>query len=59
MEVVIRYTLNNKPISCSIIVTDDDPETYDPSVLPKEVLAVVEADSFWCLSKLLDGIQVI
>ncbi|RUS22645.1 rab-GTPase-TBC domain-containing protein, partial [Endogone sp. FLAS-F59071] len=36
---------------------DDDPETYDPSVLPKEVLAVVEADSFWCLSKLLDGIQ--
>ncbi|RIB01672.1 rab-GTPase-TBC domain-containing protein [Gigaspora rosea] len=36
---------------------DGDPETYDPSLLPKEVLNVIEADSFWCLSKLLDGIQ--
>lgn len=25
--------------------------------LPKDVLDVVEADSFWCLTKLLDGIQ--
>lgn len=25
--------------------------------LDKEVLSVIEADSFWCLSKLLDGIQ--
>lgn len=32
-------------------------ETFDPSSLPKEVLDVVEADSFWCLTKLLDGIQ--
>lgn len=36
---------------------DSDPEVYDPSNLPKEVLDVVEADSFWCLTKLLDGIQ--
>lgn len=36
---------------------DSDPEQYDPGNLPKEVLDVVEADSFWCLSKLLDGIQ--
>ncbi|CAG8577624.1 6353_t:CDS:10, partial [Cetraspora pellucida] len=36
---------------------DCDPETYDPGSLPKEVLNVIEADSFWCLSKLLDGIQ--
>jgi hypothetical protein len=27
------------------------------SCLPDEVLAAIEADSFWCLSKLLDGIQ--
>ena len=37
---------------------DDEAETYDVSLLPKEVLSVIEADSFWCLSKLLDGIQV-
>ncbi|CAN6602272.1 GTPase-activating protein Gyp1p [Trichomonascus vanleenenianus] len=36
---------------------DTDPENYDPGKLPKEVLDVVEADSFWCLTKLLDGIQ--
>ncbi|KAI8076519.1 rab-GTPase-TBC domain-containing protein [Gilbertella persicaria] len=36
---------------------DQDPEQYDVSKLDKEVLSVIEADSFWCLSKLLDGIQ--
>lgn len=30
---------------------------YDISKLDKETLSVIEADSFWCLSKLLDGIQ--
>ncbi|CAG8479396.1 4026_t:CDS:10 [Scutellospora calospora] len=39
------------------LIIDNDPEIYDPSLLPKEVLNVIEADSFWCLSKLLDGIQ--
>ena len=29
----------------------------DPGQLPKQVLDAVEADSFWCLTKLLDGIQ--
>ncbi|KAJ4212172.1 GTPase-activating protein [Fusarium solani] len=29
----------------------------DPGQLPKSVLDAVEADSFWCLTKLLDGIQ--
>ena len=29
----------------------------DPGQLPKPVLDAVEADSFWCLSRLLDGIQ--
>lgn len=36
---------------------DGDVETFDPGTLPKDVLDVVEADSFWCLTKLLDGIQ--
>lgn len=36
---------------------EDDPESFDPGVLPKEIMDVVEADSFWCLTKMLDGIQ--
>lgn len=36
---------------------DADPETFDVSTLPPSVLEALEADSFWCLSKLLDGIQ--
>ncbi|KAK2464206.1 hypothetical protein APHAL10511_003663 [Amanita phalloides] len=36
---------------------DSDPELFDPVLLPKHVLDAVEADSFWCLSRLLDGIQ--
>ncbi|KAI0062881.1 RabGAP/TBC [Artomyces pyxidatus] len=36
---------------------DSDPEEIDPSILPESVLNAVEADSFWCLSRLLDGIQ--
>lgn len=39
-------------------VTDADVDSgMDPGQLPKAVLDAVEADSFWCLTKLLDGIQ--
>ncbi len=39
-------------------VADPDIESgMDPGQLPKAVLDAVEADSFWCLTKLLDGIQ--
>lgn len=39
-------------------ITDGDIEFgMDPGQLPKPVLDAVEADSFWCLTKLLDGIQ--
>ncbi|KAJ9141779.1 GTPase activating protein [Pleurostoma richardsiae] len=39
-------------------ITDPDIESgMDPGQLPKTVLDAVEADSFWCLTKLLDGIQ--
>lgn len=36
---------------------DSDPEEFDPALLPPHILKAVEADSFWCLSRLLDGIQ--
>ena len=34
-----------------------DPEMFDVALLPPNVLQAIEADTFWCLSKLLDGIQ--
>jgi len=36
---------------------DKDVETYNINNVSKEVLDMVEADTFWCMSKLLDGIQ--
>ena len=41
----------------SYITSSDIESGMDPGQLPKTVLDAVEADSFWCLSKLLDGIQ--
>jgi TBC1 domain family member 2 len=39
-------------------ITDSNIEDgMDPGQLPKAVLDAAEADSFWCLTKLLDGIQ--
>jgi TBC1 domain family member 2 len=39
-------------------ITDLNIESgMDPGQLPKPVLDAVEADTFWCLTKLLDGIQ--
>ncbi|EDO38219.1 predicted protein, partial [Nematostella vectensis] len=34
-----------------------DLENYDVQSLSQEILDTIEADSFWCMSKLLDGIQ--
>lgn len=34
-----------------------DVESYDVSKLSEEVLQHMEADTFWCTTKLLDGIQ--
>lgn len=42
----------------AVYITDSNIEKgMDPGQLPKQVLDAVEADTFWCLSKLLDGIQ--
>ena len=39
-------------------ITDNDVSSgMDPAQLPRPVLDAVEADAFWCLTKLLDGIQ--
>jgi hypothetical protein len=43
--------------SRSWLMEDTDPELFDVGELEPSVLAAIEADSFWCLSKLLDGIQ--
>ncbi|XP_070611462.1 TBC1 domain family member 22A isoform X3 [Erythrolamprus reginae] len=37
--------------------TEEELEKCDVSSLSTEVLQNIEADSFWCMSKLLDGIQ--
>ncbi|KAG8830647.1 GTPase-activating protein, partial [Serendipita sp. 399] len=36
---------------------DSEPSLFDPSLLPPTALNALEADCFWCLSRLLDGIQ--
>lgn len=36
---------------------DSDAELFDISLLPPNVVEAIEADTFWCLSKLLDGIH--
>ncbi|XP_041083876.1 TBC1 domain family member 22B-like isoform X1 [Polyodon spathula] len=36
---------------------EDDVENFDVTTLPQHVQRNIEADSFWCMSKLLDGIQ--
>lgn len=32
-------------------------DNFDPGELPDQIRSAIEADSYWCLSKLLDGIQ--
>ncbi|XP_064400584.1 TBC1 domain family member 22A-like [Halichondria panicea] len=36
---------------------DKNPETYDLTKLPEGTLKCIEADSFWCMQKMLEGIQ--
>ncbi|KAK7080383.1 hypothetical protein SK128_018370 [Halocaridina rubra] len=40
-----------------VVPKDENLDTYDVELVDEEDRAVVEADSFWCMSKLLDGIQ--
>ena len=49
----LNYTLFNE-----IILIEADAETYDIVNLSSSQLEVIEADSYWCLANILDGIQV-
>lgn len=49
--------LSNQSLISLVYDSDCDPEEFDPGALPPDVLTAIEADSFWCLSRLLDGIQ--
>ena len=40
-----------------VCILDGDLDNWEVSALPKEQRDIIEADSFWCLSKFLDGIQ--
>ncbi|XP_050693947.1 TBC1 domain family member 22B-like isoform X2 [Eriocheir sinensis] len=40
-----------------VVPREENLDTYDVSRVAEGQRAVVEADSFWCMSKLLDGIQ--
>lgn len=44
--------------SFTFCFTEEDVENFDVTNLSQDVLRSIEADSFWCMSKLLDGIQV-
>lgn len=37
---------------------EDDADAADVSRVPADALRSVEADTYWCVSRLLDGIQV-
>lgn len=39
-------------------VPAEDMENFEVAALPVDTQRNIEADSFWCMSKLLDGIQV-
>lgn len=51
------YFLQFANLSCLFIYLDADVENYDVSKLLPDDLQQVEADSYWCMAKLLDGIQ--
>ncbi|XP_012928027.1 TBC1 domain family member 22A isoform X4 [Heterocephalus glaber] len=42
---------------CEYIVEEEDVDRLNISRVPAEVVRNVEADTYWCMSKLLDGIQ--
>lgn len=45
-------------LSFPLSSAEEEVENFDVSSLQEEALRNIEADSFWCMSKLLDGIQV-
>lgn len=50
--------MNTSPKYTHFSAVNKSLEDCDLSQLPSDKLAMLEADCFWCVSKLLDGIQV-
>lgn len=42
---------------CEVTPLNDDVEIYEVNTIAQSELDQIEADSYWCMSKLLDGIQ--
>ncbi|XP_032895653.1 TBC1 domain family member 22A isoform X6 [Amblyraja radiata] len=53
---LVELLMSTAPRIC-VASCEGEVENFDVSSLPDEVLQNIEADSFWCMSKLLDGIQ--
>ncbi|KAF1466759.1 hypothetical protein FQV17_0014631, partial [Megadyptes antipodes antipodes] len=51
-----NHFINESDIT-ALVIKEEEVENFDVSSLPEEVLQNIEADSYWCMSKLLDGIQ--
>lgn len=45
-------------VLCVVFSLEEDVENFEMASLPLDTQRNIEADSFWCMSKLLDGIQV-
>lgn len=45
-------------VSLPCSAEEEDEDVADVSRVPADVLRNVEADTYWCMSRLLDGIQV-
>lgn len=52
-----NFCKRNGSIETHSCFLDGDLDNWDVSSLSKEQRDIIEADSFWCLSKFLDGIQ--
>lgn len=50
--------MSHQSQSVLFVFPAEDMENFDVAALPLETQRNIEADSFWCMSKLLDGIQV-
>jgi hypothetical protein len=48
------YSADPEP---ALLAPDVDPEAFDVSLLPEHALSAVEADSFWCLDRMLSGVH--
>lgn len=70
-DVLTTFRVINSPLQMFICISQmicvsfmlftvpaEDVENFDVAALPLDTQRNIEADSFWCMSKLLDGIQV-